>query len=471
MSKKNPLTVFYLVDGARPDIMKKLIEAGELPNIRNEIISSGTFRTASSCLPSTTGPAFLPFLTGCFPGTMNIPGIRWLDKAEFRRKRWGKNSFRSYNGIEAPLLDGDLAKDYPTLFEIFQRPFNIISLVARGIPKGHNRAGISKAFRYLYAHLTDRWDTVDAVTHRHLLRCLDENPDFIFALFPAVDAFSHVRHPRHEETMSAYRYIDFSVGEVVEKLKRQGRWDETLFIITSDHGITTTRQHLDLALFLQKRGFKTLYHPIIWKSNPRASVMISGNSFGHVYLLDGNDSEPIMGEQVKKMLGTIWDELLAQEEIDFVVWRGSKNTYNIESAQGQSSIIRKPEGLCYHPQNGDPLELGAMETPMDYQQALEATFNSNYPDALVQIEQLFSSTRSGDLVVLAKTGSDLRQAFEWPEHHGSHGSLHHKHMIVPLLYNKTGWDSRSVRTVDLFNTILKWSGKPIPKNTDGLPLF
>ena len=471
MSEKNRLIVFYLVDGASPDIMKELIEAGDLPNIRNEIISSGTFRTASSCLPTTTGPAFLPFLTGCFPGTLNIPGIRWLDKGEFLKKRLSKNAMRSYMGIEALFFNSDLATDYPTLFEIFQRPFNIFSIVTRGIPKGHNRASMSKPFRYLYAHLTDRWHTVDAATHHHLLRCLDDNPDFVFALFPAVDSFSHVRHPRHEETLSAYRFIDFSVGEVVKKLKRQGRWDETLFIITSDHGLSATHQHLDLALFLQNRGLKTLYYPIIWKSNPRASVMISGNSFGHIYLFDGNCPEPIVGEQVKEMLGSIWDELLAQEEVDFVAWRGNKNTYNIESSRGRSVITRKPEGLCYHPQNGDPLGLGAMETPMDHQQALEATFNSNYPDALVQVEQLFRSHRSGDLVVLAKNGYDLRHAFEWPRHHGSHGSLHYKHMLVPLLYNKSDWNTRSVRTADLFNTILKWSGKPILKNTDGESLF
>lgn len=471
MSRKNPLTVFCLVDGANPDIMRELIEAGDLPNIRNEIISSGTFRTASSCLPTTTGPAFLPFLTGCFPGTLNIPGIRWLDKGEFLKKRLSKNAMRSYMGIEALFFNSDLATDYPTLFEIFQRPFNIFSIVTRGIPRGHNPAGMSKAFRYLYAHLTDRWDTVDAATHYHLLRCLDDNPDFVFALFPAVDSFSHVRHPRHEETIAAYRFIDFSVGEVVKKLKRQGRWDETLFIITSDHGLSATHQHLDLALFLQNRGLKTLYYPIIWKSNPRASVMISGNSFGHIYLFDGNCPEPIVGEQVKEMLGSIWDELLAQEEVDFVAWRGNKNTYNIESSRGRSVITRKPEGLCYHPQNGDPLGLGAMETPMDHQQALEATFNSNYPDALVQVEQLFRSHRSGDLVVLAKNGYDLRRAFEWPRHHGSHGSLHYKHMLVPLLYNKSDWNTRSVRTADLFNTILKWSGKPILKNTDGQSLY
>lgn len=80
---KNRLTIICLVEGARPDVMRELLESGEFPHIRKEVLAAGTFRTASSCFPSTTGPAYLPFLAGCFPGTLNISGIRWLAKTEF----------------------------------------------------------------------------------------------------------------------------------------------------------------------------------------------------------------------------------------------------------------------------------------------------------------------------------------------------------------------------------------------------
>ena len=73
-----------MADGARPDVFKRLLDEGHLPNIKNEILSQGTYREATSCFPTTTGPAYLPMLNGCFPGTMNIPGIRWFDKKEFR---------------------------------------------------------------------------------------------------------------------------------------------------------------------------------------------------------------------------------------------------------------------------------------------------------------------------------------------------------------------------------------------------
>ena len=470
MSTKSRTIILYLVDGARPDVMQELLESNDLPHIRREIADQGTFRTASSCLPSTTGPAYLPFLMGNFPGTLNIPGIRWLDKAAFHAKRLGKKRFRSYNGIEGPWLNDDLPKDRPTLYELFQRPFNIFSMITRGLPKGHNLTKYSKPFLYLYAHLTDRWHWVDRSAHRHLMSCLDHDPDFVFAVFPGVDSFSHLYHPRHDKAIAAYRFVDFSVGRVVEKLKRLGRWDQTLLIISSDHGLSATHHHLDLALFFQKRDIKTLYYPVIWKMNPKASVMISGNALGHVYLLADRSDSPIPGQQVEEILGPIWDELLAREEIDFAVRRAGNGSYTIDSSRGAALMSSSPEGLCYHPQSGDPLRLGKIETPLNRRQSLEATFSSDYPDALVQIDQLFAASRCGDFVVISKNGHDLRKAFEWPEHHASHGSLHREHMIVPLLYNRTGWDPRPASTADLFGTILKWSGKEIPENIDGRSL-
>jgi predicted AlkP superfamily pyrophosphatase or phosphodiesterase len=80
---KNKLTLYLLADGARPDVFKRLLDEGQLPNIQREIIDRGTYRTATSVFPTTTGPAYLPMLNGAFPGTMNVTGIRWFDKAAF----------------------------------------------------------------------------------------------------------------------------------------------------------------------------------------------------------------------------------------------------------------------------------------------------------------------------------------------------------------------------------------------------
>lgn len=470
MAARKPLVIIYLVDGARPDVMLEMIEAGDLPNIRKEIFTPGTFRTATSCFPSTTGPAYLPFLMGCFPGTANLPGIRWLDKSEFQRKHWGRNSFRSYMGYEAPWLNEDLSPAHPTLHEIFARSFNIHSMITRGLPKPHDLTRVVKLRLYSRAHLTHQWHPVDRAAHEHLMRGLEVDPEFIFAVFPGVDAYSHLNHPRHEEVRAAYRRVDFSVGEVATKLKRMGRWEDTLLLLTSDHGLSATHRHFDLAMFLQRRGLKTLFYPLVWKRNPAAAVMISGNAMGHVYCLNGKTGAALLGEEVPHALGAVWEELLQSEAVDFVAWRGGERSYEIASARGCATIMRHALGLTYHPRSGDPFGLGEFSAPMNLHEALAATFHSDYPDALVQIEQVFAGSRTGDFVVSAKVGHDLREAYEWPEHHSSHGSLHREHMLVPLLYNQTGWDERPARTTDVFNTVLKWSGKTVLENTDGRAL-
>jgi predicted AlkP superfamily pyrophosphatase or phosphodiesterase len=73
-----------LADGARADLFEGLLAAGELPNIQRHVIDRGAYRRATSTFTSTTGPAHLPFLTGCYPGTANVPGYRWFDRAAYR---------------------------------------------------------------------------------------------------------------------------------------------------------------------------------------------------------------------------------------------------------------------------------------------------------------------------------------------------------------------------------------------------
>ncbi|RKY61117.1 MAG: hypothetical protein DRP99_06835, partial [Candidatus Latescibacterota bacterium] len=89
-------TSIILIDGARYDVLSELVVGGKLPNLRKLDV-----RRAVTVFPSTTGPAYLPFLTGFFPGQLDVPGIRWLSKDAFARSLLHPHARRSYMGYDA----------------------------------------------------------------------------------------------------------------------------------------------------------------------------------------------------------------------------------------------------------------------------------------------------------------------------------------------------------------------------------
>ena len=142
----------------------------------------------------------------------------------------------------------------------------------------------------------------------------------------------------------------------------------------------------------------------------------------------------------------------------------------VKSERGEAFVGRDADGrVRCRAVSGDPLDFGP-RSETDAVPPLGDSLDSDYPDAAVQILQLFESPRTGDVVVSSKPGYDLRATHENPEHRGSHGSLHRDHMLVPLLVSrKTRRDH--ARTADVFPTILRHMGLRVPDGVDGEALF
>jgi len=466
-------TLFYLVDGAHAEIMPELIQQGLLPNIKR-IIDEGTYRKATTCFPSTTGPAYLPFLTGHFPGTMGITGIRWFDKKEFKRTRWNKMAMRSYCGPEAAWFNTDMPADKPTLFELMGESYNLYNMITRNVPDEYDLGKKGKGLLYTRAHFWKRHHPVDLQGHQRIMDMLHSGKDFdfLFAVFPSVDWDSHYHHVRDARTIEAYKIVDNSLGEVRALLEQKGWWDDMLFVMTSDHGLTPTDKHLDLGEWMTNNGLKSVYYPTIWKSNPKSAVMISGNSFGSIHLLNHEGDHPLRENEIMTAMGsTRLTSLIAEQAVDFAIYRGNtEQSYIVHNAEGKATVQVTGDKFTYRPESADPLKQGKDIEVNGHRAALEATFETDYPDSLFQIHQLFRSRRAGDIVISARVGHDLRDFWEYPEHLGSHGSLHKSHINVPLIYNQKNWNTHPARTADLFNSILKWKGVT-PKASEGESLY
>ena len=206
--------------------------------------------------------------------------------------------------------------------------------------------------------------------------------------------------------------------------------------------ITVLRPRIPIStpwIFFANGVSKPLYYTNVFRHflDADSSVMVSGNSMAHYYF---KNSDGWKRHTFCEEITDIVDELSSRPEVDVVCARtgGAGGEVKIINPRGEALVNIDDEGLiCYRSVSGDPLGYGFQSKKMDSSESLRLTIDSDYPDALLQILQLFESPRTGDVVVSSKPGYDLRATHENPEHHGSHGSLHKDHMAVPLLIRPT----------------------------------
>lgn len=454
--------IILLADGARPDVLAELCDQGELPHLARHLVEGGSAREATTVFPSTTGPAHLPFLTGLFPGSCDIPGIRWFDPVAFEARRASIDRCRSYVGPGAYLLDRDLRAEVKSLYDHVEDHANVFGNCTRGLRADRHLTRYAK----LRLNLTSFFSTEYGLTDRECARILaDEAAErrFVFAVLPGVDSESHKGGVRSGGTFDAYRRVDDTVGLLAQRLGETRLREEVVLLLVSDHGLSDTARHFDLERWLEGRRGPVLAYPRLrgLLGNPRTACMVSGNAMAHVHLRGDDDWGD---EAAARALGA---GLCEEEAIDVVAWREGA-TIVVRSRAGEANICLLHDALTYEAVRGDPLGYGPLPARMTLAQAHELTVASHYPDGLVQLAQLFRTRRCGDLVVTAAPGWDLRARFERPPHRGSHGALHREHMRTPLWSNRR-LPRGALRTVDVFAAVLQRLGLPVPAGLDGVP--
>jgi hypothetical protein len=460
-----------LVDGLRPDVAQARLAAGHLPHLA-DMLRQGGRTHAITGFPSTTSVSYLPFLTGCSPGTCDIPSIRWLDRARYTGRWWrDRAAIRSYCGYQAPLLDRDLSPGVRTIFELIPESIGIFTPVARGLTPERDPSRRERQLWGSVAHFAQWHQPADDAVSRHLLRAAGQHWSFVFAQFPAVDGYTHQTNPDSPKVHSALARVDATVGRLRQLLRQRRQLEESLILLVSDHGATRVHTHLDLPEWFRARGVPTLSHPIIWERDPRAAVMVAGNGSAMVYARPGApraERWPIERLRRPEAFGTRSDlvgALLREKAVAFIAAESEAGGIWVESADGSARLWSEDDAVSYQPLTGDPLMVGRAWSASS-REWLEATWDRPFPDAPFQLMDQFRSRRSGDLLVIAREGYDFRARFEVPEHKAGHGSLIRAHMQTPV------WSSQPVpaaplRTVDLFPSMLDWLGVPVPRELDG----
>ena len=185
----------------------------------------------------------------------------------------------------------------------------------------------------------------------------------------------------------------------------------------------------------------------------------------HLYLSDNSDGiwSPRRLTDTEMSNRAIIPGLLSREEVDHVLTTTEDGEIIVRSSKGVGYIRANSSTIHYEVEGEDPLKYGfSTEKFTDYE-SLVQTYDGTYPDALVQYSQIFNSKRTGDIIVTAKLGYDLRKRMEFPLHKATHGTNLRGQILVPFLTNIPIID-RKYRTIDVFPTIIdSIDGKSLKK--------
>lgn len=186
------------LDGARPDAILQ----ADTPNIQALGARGAVDWEALTVLPSVTLPAHTSMLTGL---SVDQHGV-------------------TYNSTQpgCPVLE------FPTFLTLAEATGYKTALVT-----GKEKFCMYKqteTLDYTFAREGDR-----SVADR-LLELLDQDFTVIFAHFPNPDYFGHSTGWMSETYINELHSTDFQVGRVLDKLDELGLTDETLVILTADHG-------------------------------------------------------------------------------------------------------------------------------------------------------------------------------------------------------------------------------------------
>jgi hypothetical protein len=463
--------ILLVADGARFDTIDSATRAGAphlLPALAR-LRAEGELYPVTSAFPSVTGIAYAPFLTGRFPGPCGLPGLRWFDRSHTRCTRYPYS--RSYLGAEMRHLDGDLDPAHPTIFELAPSRFNAMSMLGRGTSAseriGRDVRTLARAARTHWSGDVDGWISLDQhVARRSIRHIIEKRPAFSCIALLGLDKASHSDGHDSSLALRALSTIDAAVGDLRDALERKERWEQTELWIVSDHGHSNVHAHDDLAELVRESGHRVLAHPWLLARRADVAVMVGGNAMAHLYV-ELERRERAGWSALREKWEPLAHTLLARDSVDLVILPDGESSAEVRSRDRGSARITSANGrFSYRTITGDPLGAGCELEHVTSLDAYEALARSDYPDAIVQIAQIASCARSGDIIVSAKPGWDFREKWEPIRHVSTHGSLHRDHMLVPLL---TSGLLRGTprRTADVMPSALAALGLPPARDLDG----
>jgi len=490
--------VFY-VDGVNADIFREMLEAGELPAIKEHFADRGLYvQHAVANIPSVTLANLTSFVTGKFPGHHGVTGINWFDR---NRLIW-----RNYETIaQKNTLDGDYTA--ATIYEQFpeETTVSLFFQAHRGATYFiENWMSAGPPFFFGWYEFVDRLTLFRFHIVSEVARERRSFPVLTVAYLLAADFRAYRHGVSSEQYRDALKHTDYQIGRVLGDLKRAGLLDKLYIVFVSDHGLGDVEKHFDVEDFLRKQVGLSVAPGRLWENvqfRPRLRHYRkyncvpygSGDRYWSLCL-----RRPVRDEGGKAAGFSPWpvrptaedlkgypaasgpvnlpDVLASQEAVDAVAYSAGENRIRVLRKSGEVEFHQPggPGGLisCRVLSGDDPLGwlgdvpagalAGKLMSPREW---LTVTCETQFPDLPAQITAYFRARRAGDVVVFAAPGWDFNN-----RNRAGHGGIRPADMHVPLLIAgpgvPRGW-LKAVRTADVMPSLLQLLGKEPPAGLDG----
>jgi arylsulfatase A-like enzyme len=403
-------------------------------------------------------------------------------------------------GPEAFAMNTDMSGEIKTIFERLKGATTaaIFEPITRGAKFVYPPLAnvMAKVFGPLRLFTWEHVDALAARTFEMVYKCSalakwmklpSEPPIFSAVYMPGVDEASHEHGPLSEKVRHAIQNVDKQIGRIAKTLIDLKLYDETSIVISSDHGLRPTNLHFNLGKFLSTVGLDVRTFPVTFLQGLGefdAMVAVSGNGMAHVYLAaEGAEEkafplqyikhdwrnkpklEDLENYKIRKGRVNIIDLMSHLLPVQHVFVAENKTTSHVHSCNGHGIIKKRGQNeYSYDIIKGeDPLGYATIVKDgkiaygewLSDREWLSATSEAEFPDAPVQISQIFESQRSGDLILNSRMGWDLMP--ELQPHRGSHGGLHAAEMKVPLLVANSSYEvkpDQPLRTLDVLDILL-----------------
>ena len=256
--------VGFLLDGTNSNVLYALAGSGAAPNIARLMAMGTSYEWgAISGMPTVTLANHTSILTGRYPGHHGILHNAWWDRE--RRQQVITNSQATWPWSMQHLVPGveslhhvihrswpegctasvnepcDIDADYST-FDFFRRgDVPPMPATPDGLPHVTERF-VRPSKDYSWSSVVDHMGVEQAVgiwggAYRGTSY---PPPRFMWCNFTLTDSAAHVGGPHSEIAEASVRDSDARIGDVLAAVERAGVFDDTAFVLVSDHGMQQT---------------------------------------------------------------------------------------------------------------------------------------------------------------------------------------------------------------------------------------